>query len=78
MLNQRVTGKFPTYSERLRGPKKKTAAVGVGAQGGGNLVRKALKTSKHEHRAIVPRLARLIPIWSDDRRHFQGWEVAYA
>jgi len=78
VLNQRVTGKFPTISERLRRPKKKTATLGVGAQGsGGNLIRKVSKTSKGEFRAKAPLLAsvRLKGLFTDEG-HFYGWEVA--
>ncbi len=77
MLNQRVTGKFPTISERLRSPKKKTAAPAAIRNGGGNLIRKLARTSVDEFRAKVPRLTsvRLVPVYNDAGGIF-GWEVA--
>jgi hypothetical protein len=54
--------------------KEKTAAP-AGPRNGGKKLRKQGKTSKPEHRAKAPPLASLVPIWSDDRRYLQGWEV---
>jgi hypothetical protein len=77
VLNQRVTGKFPTISDRLRRPKKKTAAQGVGTRDGGNLVEKLAKTSRAQFRAKAPRLTsvRLVPCYNDAGGIF-GWEMA--
>lgn len=78
MKYQRVTGKFPTIPERLRSPKKKAAALGVGAQGsGGNLIRKPGRTSNAKHRAKVSHLTSLhLKGLFTDEGHFYGWEVA--
>jgi hypothetical protein len=36
-----------------------------------------LENEPHQASRQVPHMAlRLVPIWSDDRRHLQGWEVA--
>ncbi len=60
--------------QTVNNSKEKAATLGVGAQGSGNLGR----SCKVELKAKPRQLATLIAIWSDDRRHFQGWEVAYA
>jgi hypothetical protein len=77
VLYQRVTGKFPTISDRHRGSQKKTAAPAGPRNGGGKLIKKLVRTSKPEHRAVVPQLAsaRLKGLFNDEGR-FYGWEVA--
>ncbi|GEO18750.1 hypothetical protein MAE02_64460 [Microvirga aerophila] len=77
MLNQRVTGKFPTISDRHRSSQKKTAVPAGPRNGGDNLVEKLGRTSKAEDRAKAPRLAsvRLKGLFTDEG-YFFGWEVA--
>lgn len=77
MMYQRVTGEFPTIPERLRSPKKKTAAPAGPRNGGEKQSRKLDKTSKAQHRANAFHLAtlRFKGIISNEG-YFQGWEVA--
>lgn len=61
-------------AERLS--QKKTAATGVGARNGGKAWDE--RDGKHAQPGTcrtAPRLTTLSLIWSDDRRHLQGWEV---
>jgi hypothetical protein len=77
VLNQRVTGKFPTISDRHRGSQKKTAAPAGPRNDGGNLVKKRAKTSKAEDRAKAPKLASFhLKGLFNDEGYFYGWEVA--
>jgi hypothetical protein len=61
-------GSFMSTTKRNRRP--------AGTQGGGDQIKeegyKSLHLQQCRNRA---RLATFIPIWSDDRRHFQGWET---
>lgn len=56
---------------------KKTAALGVGARDGGKdvITESARKSTLSKQCRTEPRLTSLSPIWSDDRKHLQGWEV---
>jgi len=52
-----------------------TAAMGVGAHHGRNSERQSKSLNRNlSHKA--PLMTRLVPIWSDDRRCLQGWELA--
>ena len=53
----------------------KTAAEGRRSQGSGE-GEKLLGHSRQPVNRNPPPLTRLLPIWSDDRQHLQGWEVA--
>jgi hypothetical protein len=59
----------------LLGSKNGTAAMGVGAHHGRNNERLSNSLNRNlSHK--TPLMTRLVPIWSDDRRCLQGWELA--
>lgn len=60
---------------------KETAATGVGARDGGekSIVAEPLKVRPGQCRTpAILTSTFLVPVWSDDRRCFQGWEARHA
>ena len=68
---QELFGTFPKPSDH----QKETAAP-AGPRNGGRNAQEAVGKLHHATCRTGRLLARFVPVWSDDRRHLQGWEAA--